>query len=93
VLYELPIPTNLCLTPHELTVSKATGDIFVSCVTVDPGPSTVLRFRHVVDDDDKETAEEEGGDKVGVKGELKGLLRSGEKSSKLVLWGNTQKPN
>ena len=45
VLAEIPVDPSLCRTPHEIEVDPVSGDIFVACVTVDPGPSTLLRYR------------------------------------------------
>jgi hypothetical protein len=47
VLSEIPVNSTLCRTPHEIEVSPVSGDIFVACCTVDPGPSNVQRFRLV----------------------------------------------
>ena len=45
VLAEIPVDPATCLTPHELAVDQTSGDIYLACVTMDPGPSNVLRFR------------------------------------------------
>eukprot|EP00620_Florenciella_sp_RCC1587_P024731 CAMPEP_0182566416 /NCGR_PEP_ID=MMETSP1324-20130603/7894_1 /TAXON_ID=236786 /ORGANISM="Florenciella sp., Strain RCC1587" /LENGTH=193 /DNA_ID=CAMNT_0024780215 /DNA_START=26 /DNA_END=607 /DNA_ORIENTATION=+ len=42
---EMAVDPDICLTPHEISVDPRTGDIYVACVTVDPGPSAILRYR------------------------------------------------
>lgn len=46
VVAEISVDPSVCLTPHEIDVDESSGDIYLACVTTDPGPSNLVRYRY-----------------------------------------------